>query len=154
MEKYFAVYLPISIINEGSKSATISSFNFTLKSPTEQIWNLSWYGFAENNVHTDGKWSDVKLATPILVHGNSGSQQYLKFIEFGHTSEGWSNVSLSAGKYTVELEFLDRYKKPVKTTKYSFTIGTEASEALAKQRTDSKDYGTWMFGAEPVVIDA
>jgi len=153
MEKYFAVYLPISIVNEGSKSATISAFKLTLKSSTGQMWNLIWYCFAENDFHTNGQWREGKLATPILVHGNSGSQQYLKFIEYGLTSQEWSNVSLPAGRYFVELEILDRHSKLLKTTRSCFNIGTEVSEMLAKRRTDPEDFTTCQLDAEPSLND-
>ena len=145
MEKNFAMYIPITITNEGSKSSTISDFRINLKSPTNQTWELFWYCFADNNVHENESWNDGKRASPVLVHGNSGTQHYIKLIEPGLTSEGISNVVLPSGEYSLELEYFDRDKKPMSSQKYSFTVGTEAHEALAKLRLDKKDLQTWAF---------
>jgi len=145
MEKNFAMYVPITITNEGSKSATISDFKIKLKSPTNQSWDLFWYSFADDNVHKDESWSDGKLASPVLIHGNSGTQHHIKLIELGLTSEGISNVILPSGEYSLELEYFDRDKKPVSKQQYSFNIGTEAHESLVKLRLDKENLQTWAF---------
>lgn len=148
MEKNFAMYIPITITNEGRKSATISDFKIKLKSPTSQEWELFWYSFAEDNGHKGDPWSDGKRASPILIHGNSGTQHHIKFIELGLTSQGFSNVTLPSGEYTLELEYFDRDKKPVSKQEYLLNIGTEAYESLAELRLDKKNLQTWIFGLE------
>ncbi|MBE8233024.1 MAG: hypothetical protein ACI9LM_005028 [Alteromonadaceae bacterium] len=145
MENNFAMYVPITITNEGSKSATISDFKIKLKSPTNQSWDLFWYSFADDNVHKDESWSDGKRASPVLIHGNSGTQHHIKLIEPGLTSEGISNVILPSGEYSLELEYFDRDKKPVSKQQYSFNVGTEAHEALAKLRLEKENLQTWAF---------
>ena len=145
MENNFAMYVPITITNEGSKSATISDFKIKLKSPTNQSWDLFWYSFADDNVHKDESWSDGKRASPVLIHGNSGTQHHIKLIEPGLTSEGISNVILPSGEYSLELEYFDRDKKPVSKQQYSFNVGTEAHEALAKLRLEKGNLQTWAF---------
>ena len=148
MEKNFAMYVPITITNEGSKSAIISDFKITLKSPTNQSWDLFWYSFADDNVHKGEPWSDGKRASPVLVHGNSGTQHHIKFIELGLTSEGISNVILPSGEYSLELKYFNRDKKPMSKQQYSFNIGTEAHEALVKLRLETENLQTWGFALE------
>ncbi|WP_153914168.1 hypothetical protein [Shewanella sp. TC10] len=148
MENNFAMYVPITITNEGNKSATISDFKIKLKSPTNQTWDLFWYSFAEDNGHKNEPWCDGKRASPVLIHGNSGTQHHIKLIELGLTSEGLSNVILPAGGYTLELEYFNRDKKPMSKQEYSLNIGTEAHESLAKIRQDKEDLRTWIFGLE------
>ena len=148
MEKNFAMYLPLTITNEGSKSATISDFKVYLKSPTNQDWELLWFCFAEDNTHENKPWSEGKRASPVLIHGNSGSQHYIKMIELGTTSNGISNVVLPSGEYSLVFEYFDRDKKPVSKQMYTFNIGTEASEALAKLRLDKEGLTTWYFGLD------
>lgn len=148
MEQNFAMYVPVTITNEGSKSATISDFKIKLTSPNNQVWDLFWYSFAEDNGHKNEPWSDGKRASPVLIHGNSGTQHHIKVIELGLTSEGLSNVTLPSGAYSLELEYFDRDKKPVSKQKYSLDIGTEAHESLAKLRLDKEGLQTWVFPLE------
>lgn len=145
MDKNYAIYLPLTITNEGSRSSTISDFRIYLKSPTGQEWELYWFSFAEDNSHKNEPWKDGRRANPILIHGNSGSQHYIKLVEPNSTSDGYSNVILPAGEYALQLEYYDRDKKPVSKQKYKFYMGTEASEKLAELRKDKEGLQTWYF---------
>jgi hypothetical protein len=145
LKEEFGMYLPITITNEGSKSSTISDFKVKLTSPTNQIWDLNWYYFADDNTLKDGVWEDTRRSNPILVHGNSGIQYYLKLMHIGFTEDGFSNVSLPSGQYSLELETYDRDRKPSNNQSYKFDIATGTHESLAKKRLDKEDSGTHVF---------
>ncbi|MDP1664634.1 MAG: hypothetical protein Q8L79_05850 [Methylobacter sp.] len=145
LRKNFCMYLPLTVTNEGNQSATITTFEGKLISPTGQSWLLYWTNFAEDNSHNGEGWTDGKAATPILVHGNSGLQHYIKLVGIGETSDGFSDVALSTGKYELLLKAYDRNKKVFNEQRYNFQIETEPMEVLAKRRKDHEDFGSWWF---------
>jgi len=141
----FCMYLPLTVTNEGSKSATISDFRVTLISPTNQEWTLYWSCFAEDNTHKGDSWSDNERASPILIHGNSGNQYHIKLVENTTTSQGLSSVLLPAGEYKIKLEYFDRNRKPVSNQMYKLKINTEFQELLEERRKDFDELGTVIF---------
>ncbi len=145
MPSNFAMYVPITVINEGAHSSTITNFDLTLISPTKQKWQLFWQSFAEENSHLGKGWETGRAASPILVHGKSGTQHYLLFASLGQTSEGFSDVVLQTGEYTIELNGYDRSNKKFISKSVLFNIETEPQKVLAKRREDAEDLGTWWF---------
>ena len=142
-EHCFSMYIPISIINEGAKAFTITNFVLTLISPSNQKWQLHWQDFAEENSHKGEGWSMSKTASPILAHGKSGVQHYIRLTSFGKTSEDLSDVILSTGQYQMLFEAFDRSNHAFISKKYYFNIETEPFEVLSKRRKDKSDLGTW-----------
>jgi len=145
MESNFAMYIPITVINEGSFSSTISNFEVILTSPTKQKWKLFWQNFAEENSHKGEGWSMGRVASPILIHGKSGTQYYLLFASLGQTSEGISDVVLATGEYQLELSAFDRNNKEFISRQCIFNVETEPQQKLADRRKDKDDLGTWWF---------
>ena len=141
----FCMYIPITVINEGSHSATITKFEVSLISPTKQKWMLYWEDFAEENSHKGEGWSRGRAASPILIHGKSGTQHYLRFASIGQTSDNLSDVILAAGEYEFEFSAFDRDSKIFDTKKYQFNIETEPQQVLEERRKNKDDLGTWWF---------
>lgn len=144
-ESFFSMYVPVTIVNEGSKSFTVTTFEIELISPSKQKWTLLWEDFAEDNTHKGGGWAMGKAASPILVHGRSGTQHYLRLTNIDKTSDELSDVKLSSGQYQIEMKAFDRNNKCFKSKKGFFNIGTEPEEVLSKRRVDKQDLGTWWF---------
>ncbi|WP_152028172.1 hypothetical protein [Stutzerimonas stutzeri] len=142
-EHCFSMFIPISVINEGSKSFTITNFDLTLISPTNQNWKLYWQDFAEENSHKGEGWSISKTASPFLVHGKSGAQHYIRLTSFTKTSENFSDVILSTGQHQIILNVFDRSNKNFLSKKYYFNVETEPFEVLARRRKDIADLDTW-----------
>lgn len=139
----FAMYVPITVVNEGAKSFTITAFEVTLTSPTNQSWKLHWQDFAQENSHKGEGWSVERVASPILVHGRSGTQHYLRFVNGDKTSEELSDVKLQTGQYRLTLSAFDRSLKKFKSKTQYLNIGTEPQEQLAERRRDKENLGTW-----------
>lgn len=116
----FCMYIPITVINEGANSSTITRFEVSLISPTKQRWALHWQDFAEENSHKGEGWSQGRSASPILIHGKSGTQHYLRFAAIGQTSDGLSDVVLTTGEYEFEFSSFDRSNMSFDTKKYKF----------------------------------
>lgn len=142
-EHCLSMYIPISVINEGAKAFTITNFVLTLISPSNQKWQLYWQDFAEENSHKGEGWSMSKTASPILVHGKSGIQHYIRLTSFGKTSEDLSDVILSTGQYQMLFEAFDRSNHVFISKKYYFNIETEPFDVLSKRRKNKSDLGTW-----------
>ncbi|PKH57194.1 hypothetical protein CXF83_03290 [Shewanella sp. Choline-02u-19] len=145
MPSNFAMYVPITVINEGSNSGTITDFKILLTSPTKQQWELFWQDFAEDNSHKGEAWGAGRTASPILVHGKSGTQHYLRFASLGTTSEGISDVALQTGEYKLEIQAFDRNLKSFVSKSYLFNVETEAQETLVLSRSDKENLKTWWF---------
>jgi hypothetical protein len=145
MPSNFAMYIPITVINEGSHSGTITDFKLTLTSPTKQKWELFWQDFAEDNSHKGEAWGAGRVASPILVHGKSGTQHYLRFASLGKTSDSISDVALQTGEYKLAIEAFDRNGKIFVTKSYLFNVETEAQETLAVSRSEKENLKTWWF---------
>ena len=62
---HFSIYVPITLINEGSQSFTITNFNLLLTSPNNQKWQLRWQDFAQENSHKGEGWSVERVSSPI-----------------------------------------------------------------------------------------
>ncbi|GAB0109003.1 hypothetical protein [Pseudoalteromonas distincta] len=120
MPSNFAMYIPITVINEGSHSGTITDFKLILTSPTKQKWELFWQDFAEENSHKGEGWGPGRAASPILVHGKSGTQHYLRFASLGKTSDELSDVALQTGEYNLEIKAFDRNSKDFISKSYLF----------------------------------
>ncbi|MEZ0147850.1 MAG: hypothetical protein AB9Q22_10735 [Candidatus Reddybacter sp.] len=148
-ESCFSTYVPITIVNEGAKSFTITSFEIELISPTNQKWKLIWEDFAEENSHKGEAWGRGKTAAPILVHGRSGIQHHLRFTNVDNTSDEFSEVKLPTGEYQLKINAFDRNTKCFKSKIGYFNISTEPEEALAKCRTEKQDLRTWNFPVRP-----
>lgn len=144
-EHCFSMYVPITVVNEGAKSFTITNFEIELVSPANQKWKLEWQDFAEENSHKGEGWGLGKVASPILVHGRSGTQHYLRLTNFDKTSDEFSEVKLSTGQYEVKIRAFDRGAKCFKEKIAYFNIGTEPEEILSRRRIDKPDLGTWWF---------
>ena len=145
MPSNFAMYIPITVINEGSHSGTITDFKLILTSPTKQKWELFWQDFAEENSHKGEGWGPGRAASPILVHGKSGTQHYLRFASLGKTSDELSDVALQTGEYNLEIKAFDRNSKDFISKSYLFNVETEPQETLAARRQNKEDLGTWWF---------
>jgi hypothetical protein len=145
MPSNFAMYIPITVINEGSHSGTITDFKLTLTSPTKQKWELFWQDFAEDNSHKGEAWGAGRVASPILVHGKSGTQHYLRFASLGKTSDSISDVALQTGEYKLAIEAFDRNGKIFVTKSYLFNVETEAQGTLAVSRSEKENLKTWWF---------
>ncbi len=145
MPSNFAMYIPVTVINEGSHSGTITDFKLTLTSPTKQKWELFWQDFAEENSHKGEGWGAGRAASPILVHGKSGTQHYLRFASPSKTSENISDVALQTGEYQLEIQAFDRNLKSFISKSYLFNVETEAQETLAVSRTKKENLKTWWF---------
>lgn len=143
----FSMLIPISVINEGSKSFTITNFKLTLISPTNQKWELYWQDFTKENSHKgEGwSWSIIKNASPFLIHGKSGVQHNIRLTSFTKTSENLSDVILNTGQYQIILSVFDRSSKDFMSRKYYFTVETEPYEVLSKRRKNITDLATWGF---------
>lgn len=139
----FGMDIPITVVNEGSRSFTITSFEVTTKSPTNQLWKLHWQDFAQENSHKREDWSVEGVASPILVHGRSGTQHYIRLVNFDKTSEELSDIKLQTGQYELTLSAFDRNLKCFKSKKQYINIGTEPQEQLSERRKDKSNLGTW-----------
>jgi hypothetical protein len=132
----FCVYIPVTVINEGSKSGTISDFKVKLHS-NNQNWELLWGCYSEDHTLKGESWEDTRRASPLLVHGNSGLQCPLKFFEILHdSSQTLSDVLIAAGKSSLSFEYYDRDSKRIETQTYSFELPTSFCELLHKRRED------------------
>lgn len=145
----FSMYVPITVVNEGAKSFTITNFELTLTSPTNQQWKLHWQAFARENSHKGEGWSMEGVASPILVHGRSGTQHYLWLANSDKTSEDLSDVKLQTGKYQLTLSAFNRNTECFKSKTQYLNIGTEPQEQLSKRRSDKKDLSTWWLPVRP-----
>ncbi len=147
----FAMYVPVTIINEGFKSGTIKDFELTLTSPTNQSWKLTFCDFGIDTSDTQSEsWGKGKDARPILCHGKSGTQYELRFQNFSSMTNGVSDVEIVAGKYHITLDALNRKGKSFLRKTYTFNVGTEAKGALALCRSDSQKLTTYHFGTSEV----
>ena len=145
MPSNFAMYVPITVINEGSNSGTITDFKIILTSPTKQKWELFWQDFAEDNSHKGEPWGAGRAASPILVHGKSGTQHHLRFASLGKTSDDISDVALQTGEYKLEIQAFDRNLKSFVSKLYLFNVETEAQETIDESRSDKENLKTWWF---------
>jgi hypothetical protein len=116
-----------------------------LTSPTKQKWELFWQDFAEDNSHKGEAWGAGRVASPILVHGKSGTQHYLRFASLGKTSDSISDVALQTGEYKLAIEAFDRNGKIFVTKSYLFNVETEAQGTLAVSRSEKENLKTWWF---------
>lgn len=148
-ESCFSMYVPVTIVNEGAKSFTITNFEVELTSPSNQKWKLLWEDFAEENSHKGEGWGRGKVAAPILVHGRSGTQHHLRLTNFDKTSSDFSEVKLPTGQYQIKMSAYDRNAKCFKLRTGYFNIGTEPEDVLSKRRVDKQDLGTLLFPVRP-----
>jgi len=153
VESSFSMYIPITVINEGAHSSTITKFEGSLISPTKQKWMLYWVDFAEENSHKGEGWARGRLASPILVHGKSGTQHYLRFASLGKTSDHFSDVVLHTGEYELAFSAFDRNGKIFNVKRYKFNIETEPQQVLERRRKDKSDLGTWWFPIRNSIAD-
>ncbi|MCX2761028.1 hypothetical protein OQJ65_21805 [Vibrio sp. Sgm 22] len=143
----FAMYLPVTVINEGSKSGTIKDFEVTLTSPTKQSWNLKFSDFGiDTSDASSASWGKGKDARPILCHGKSGNQYILRLENFDLMSCGRSDVEIVAGKYEITLDVLDRKGKTFISKTYTLTVGSEAKGQLTLCRNEPQRLTSYYFG--------
>ncbi|MEW9798209.1 hypothetical protein [Alteromonas sp. CYL-A6] len=132
----FCVYVPVTVINEGSKSGTLSDFKLKLHS-NNQIWELKWLCYSEDHTLKGKSWDDIRRASPMLVHGNSGIQCPIKFVEVPYdSSQELSNIIVSAGKSSISFEYYDRDSRKLDSQTYTFELPTHFCEELLKRRED------------------
>ncbi|MCE9824211.1 hypothetical protein NB471_21330 [Vibrio alginolyticus] len=142
--KIFSMYVPMTVINEGSKAGIISDLVLTLTSSTKQSWTLRFCDFAIDNSDSDDRpWGKGKDARPILCSGKTGVQYFLRFVNNQTMSNGVSDVEILSGEYTLSLDAVDQKGQRFVKKKFTLNIGNEAKNKLAILRQTPADTRTY-----------